>query len=498
MIMATDKDINNLAAHADSERKVIHLMLRYRDAIDEMLDSGISSEFFDVAHQPLVDAIYYEYSTSNQKRLLTRETYRHCLTEQNAGGDTLLSLSVYDKCLVGVSAQKDDLGSLKKIIMEGHVSRKCAFLLKDFNHDFQKHGAIKAARRLSDDLQQCLSITETRRAVFTTLSELKEDFISQLKEKRDNPGIVVRCNIPEIDDSVNVGFAAQHLTLFVAAPGSHKSNIMLNIALNICEAGHNVLFIPLEMNRFDLTNRILANKTNIDFHFFARPEMMSDEQVKHVENATSWLMSKFCILDADERSSVSYLQKEIEKLALAFKPKVVIIDYVANLKPEVRYSQRNDIEIGEVLKSLRFVGKKHGFHIMSAAQMGRAAIKAMKEGKDDAIDSTSISGSQQYAADSDTVFALTTIAGEPDKLKVHVIKARHGPSQVTYELRLEPQYCRITSTKCSMLTDPDGITDLENDLNQSPAAIEAALSGSIVADVDFASVNLDDDMSVLG
>lgn len=485
-------DIHNFKSHADTERKIIHLMLKSREVIDEMLDSGLGSDFFDVVHQPLVDAIYYEYRVSERRRLLIRETYRQYLTQQNVGSELLLNLSVYDQCLVGTNSKQEELSVLKARLQEGYIARQCSFFLKDFNKDFGKHGALYAARNLSDKLQQGLSITETRRTVYASLPEIKDDYLAMIDQQRGHPDLVIRCQIPEIDDSVNVGFKPQHLTLIVAPESSHKSNLMLNIGLNVADANHNVLFVPLEMNRFDLTNRIVANRCGIDFHCLARPELLSDEQRKLMGDTKMWKSDRFCILDADERTSVSDLKREIEKRAVDFKPSVVIIDYIANLKADVRFGSRNDLEIGEILKSLRFLGKKYGFHIITAAQMNRAAITLLREGKEDAVDSTSIHGSLQYAADSDTIFALYCVNGEPTRLKCYVIKARHGVKGEMKELRVDPAHCRITSTKDSLLTDPGGLTDLDNDLNIPTADIAAS------AAVEFSSVSLDDDVSGLG
>lgn len=440
----------SLKHHVDIERKIIHLMLKSQSVIDEMIESGLTSDFFDANHRPVVDAIFDEYASSDNRRLLSRDSYRQRLVDSQARGDTILSLSVWDQCFVGAYADINDLGVLKKNLVEAYIARKSHFYIQEFADKCKKGGFLSSTKDLVDKLQTALAIIETKRSVYVSGAEMKDSYIEYLNEQRNNTHAIVRCGIPEIDDPVNVGFKPQHLTLFVADVGGFKTTVMLNIALNLTDRGHGVLFIPLEMNRFDVMNKVVANRLGI----ITKPEHLSDEDIKKIDESEIWVKGQklFHYLDADERTSVAVLKKEIENKAAAFKPKVVIIDYVDNLQIDGRgYGQRH-IDIGEILKSLRFLGKKYGFHVISAAQMGRSAIKSLRDKKGDVPDSTSIHGSHQYSADSDTIFALMPDKEEEDKIKIYTIKARHGRSGQTKELRVDAERSLITSTNDIMST----------------------------------------------
>lgn len=458
---------NILKQQIDIERKLIHLMLKDRQAIDEILDEGYGTDFFIKRHRFLVESIYQEYIDSGQLRLLNREAFRQKLLDNNVN-NIIDSMQVYDKCYLQVFAETDDLGHLKKSFVEGFIGQQTIELLKKYNENTKKNGYLGAARTLVDHLQQLVSVTEIRQTVFAPMYDIKDEYLQQLDYRKKNADAVIRCGIPEIDDGIGVGFGPQQLTLFVADVGGHKTNMMLNIAINLYNRGYNVLFIPLEMDRLMLTNRIMANITGIDFHKFFHPNLITDIEQKKIKEASIWLKKdhKFCILDADERTSVSRLKFEIENRAKYFKPAVVIIDYIANLQPDIRYGSRNDLEIGDILKSLRFLGKKYRFHIISAAQMNRAAIKALREGKEGVIDSTAVHGSHQYSADSDTVFALMPNLNETDRIKLLTIKARYGPKGASKELQVDAQHCRITSTENTMENAPTGIEDLEEAINE--------------------------------
>jgi replicative DNA helicase len=445
--------------HVEVERKLIHLMLKSRNVVDEMLETGVAPEYFDPIHQPLVQSIYAEFMQGGARRLLTRDSYRQHLIDSGARGDVVLSLTLYDKCLVGAYARPDDLGFLRKELAECYVARRSHFIFQEYADECKKAGYMKAAQSLQDKFNRVLGGMETRRTVFASVADCKEEYLQHFQQLRQNPASVVRCNYPEIDEAMAIGFEPQGLTLFVADVGGHKTNLMLNVSLSLVEQGHGVLFIPLEMNCERLINRMLANKEDIDGKLLANPHQMTDDQARAIVESKLWDQKLFYILDADERTKVSSLRMEIERRCMVFRPKVVVVDYADNLESDYHYGQRH-IEIGDILKSLRFLGKKYGFHIVTAAQMGRAAIKALREGKEEAVDSTAIHGSHQYSADSDTIFFSMKVPHEPDKIKVLVLKARHGPSGHTFELRVDPAKYRIYSTHAThILIKP---TDIDN------------------------------------
>jgi len=490
-------DDNKVSDHQiDIERQIIHLMLKDRRAVDEIIDEGYGIDFFIQPHRFLVESIYHEYMDSGQTRLLNRESYKQKLLDNNKG-DLVECMQIYDKCYLQAFAEMDDLGHLKKSFVEGFIGQRTIELLKKYNKETKKIGYLSAARSLVDHLQQLVSVTEIRQTVFAPIYDIKDEYLQRLKERKENKDAIVRCGIPEIDDAIEVGFGPQQMTLFVADVGGHKTNTMLNIAICLYLRGYNVLFIPLEMDRLMLMDRIIANIAEVNFHKLAHPELITEEEQKRITESTIWLKKdhQFCILDADERTSVSRLQIEIENRAKYFKPAVVIIDYIANLQPDVRFGSRNDLEIGEILKNLRFLGKKYGFHIISAAQMGRAAIKALREGKEGAVDSTAVHGSHQYSADSDTVFALMQNPNETDRLKLLTIKARYGPKGVSKELQVDAQYCRITSTENTMETAPTGILDLQEAINQPTSEIADSVAekkNKLEFSTDFDDLDLGD------
>ena len=448
--MSVSPPKNLSKAYLEIERKVINLMLKYCEVIGEMASENITPDFFDDRHQPLVQAIFYVHGISDGKRLLTDDHYRNLLIEQGAKGDITVGTQVFHECMYGVhhSNSKDDFDLLKKQLVDSYVHRRGIECMDKFNKNVGKMGYVEATRQYIEDLSSVVNFTEARKSMFMIVDDLKDKYIASLQDKKDDIKPRIECGIPEIDDAMGVGFKAGHTSLYVAATGCHKTNMMLNIALNIFKKGHNVLFLPLEMDWEDFVTRIVSNVTEVTYQSLLNPKQMTEEDFQKVKDAKAWISksNKFAILDVDEQISIPVLRRELERRANYFKPKVVVVDYLGLLKTASNYGQRHDLALGDLTKSLKFLGKKYGFHVITAAQLGRADIRRLREeGSEAQLDSTSVKGSQEVSSDVEFIFALTMPPDENDRLKFHVIKARYGASGYTKDLRVEPHLCRIFS-----------------------------------------------------
>ncbi len=291
----------SLDHHIEVERKIINVMLQHKDALEELLNDGIAQDFFDPVHHNIVSAIYDEYITSDYKRILERDVYHQKLLNQGVKGDMGLHMSVWDKCSMFHCSSPNELGVLKIQLVNNYVARKSHLYLEDFGKEAKDKGYITATNNLIDRLQAALTLSERQQMTFVSLDEARDEHLNLLRRLRDNPEISIRCGIPEIDNPMNVGFKKQHMTLFVANIGHHKTNVMLNVALNIFDSGHSVLFVPLEMPKEDLINRIIANRAGVDFTKLAKPELLSDDDLDKINKSKMWNCNKhkFCILDDD-------------------------------------------------------------------------------------------------------------------------------------------------------------------------------------------------------
>ena len=219
---------------------------------------------------------------------------------------------------------------------------------------------------------------------------------------------------------------------------THNTTIMLNIAANIWERGYNVLFVPLEMTREMMYQKFLSRESRIDFEKLVDPYKMVDEEWKNVKEKSDYIANKadnhFYIMEKPE-VSVSNLSRLIEKHADTFKPHVVVVDYIGLLTNDSKANKdRYDLQIGEMLKSLRRMGKPnslydHGFHIVSGVHIARDALKRVRRTDADKVGffSEDLSQSSQYSNDATNIYAQFKDPSQPNsRLNLYCIKSRFG------------------------------------------------------------------------
>ena len=463
-------------------------MLGNSDLVSDYMESFLSSDYFDEIHKPILGAIEFSFGSNV---LLTKDSFLDYL--RNAGknkldiqNQELLYLRIY---MMLSKLSKDDFPNLKqKIITSFLVSNTTAYI-DEFVSAIKKSNPIDAVQKLASKMLDLTIESEEQKSVIYEdmkdyLPVYVDDLLNRSNSKEDTR---ILTHIREIDEVITVGLQPGNLILFSSDVAGYKTTMMLNIALNVWKYSNvNVLFVPLEMPRKLLTNKIASRETGIDSQKLAIPKCLSEEEkIKLQEFQDNWEKSgsggKFYILEASDRVPVSLIKKEIKRHIEAFSPRLVIVDYIANLIPEKKYNNmRNDLQIGEMLKDLRTMGRenaitKDGFTIISGAQIGREGLKRTRRL---GINKTSfysedLRGSHEYPADADAVFAQLPDEQNSNVLNIICIKSRYGPpvfldgSRRT-QLNVIPEISLIQSKDKWNTSDQSDIHDLTSSMPSVP------------------------------
>tara|TARA_Y100000034_G_C6846407_1_gene383457 strand:+ start:53 stop:1333 length:1281 start_codon:yes stop_codon:yes gene_type:complete len=331
----------------------------------------------------------------------------------------------------------DDYPMLSAKILDSYLFRKAVEHMRRFNSDREKKGNKAAILDLSDALDSLSDISISGDQIdFENIMEYAPAFLKNVEDIRSGKieqDEAITCGISEIDRAMVVGFAPGTLTLFCGDVASGKSTMMLNVGLNIWKVRNkNVLFVPLEMPKELMFQKLLSRETEISFSRLQNPKIINDEEQKKMKAETeSWdnVPGKFFIMKPGDRTKVSVIRREVEKHINMFDPDIVVVDYIANLLPDHPRRDRADIEIGDMLKDLRAMGDKLDFAVISGAQLGREALRRLRRQSGDQIVAYSedLRGSHDYSADADFIFALIPDPQQPSSL-LHLvtIKTRYG------------------------------------------------------------------------
>lgn len=188
----------------------------------------------------------------------------------------------------------------------------------------------------------------------------------------------ISTGIKELDDAIGGGVSRQELLLFAANSGGGKSMTMLNIAKNLLSQGMNGVYISLEMAEGIVSKRLDSMVTKIS----------QDLLMKEMSKAASIIskqadkMGKFIIKRMPEnRTNVNTIRSYLQQLeqSSGFRPDFIVIDYIDIMGTTMSISYDNlFVKDKYVTEEVRSLGFDFDAVIISASQLGRAAIDAEK------------------------------------------------------------------------------------------------------------------------
>jgi len=443
------------------EGKFLNLIINSGKIMNRAIEAGIDDSYFQSESSKIIFKSCFWAFDSHKK--ITEFNFEYFC--KNICGLSAIALANYSPDFQAIchhDVPVDDYESIEK-------SLKHQYLVREFKKNLESLKGANAAtfeeklENFSSSITKLLSNSEQGNFEFFDTAEVFDSFMGDLKEQAENPEQKVQCGITEVDDCMVVGFKPGTLTLTVADVGGGKSTMMLNISFGLFKKGHNILFLPLEMSFEEIFKKFLCRETLIDFNRFANPAMLTDQDwecLKSHGEVIKKFQQKFLWADVKSRPTVAEIKRAIERKLKYFQPAVIVIDYIANIKPDA--GSDNWLAIGDILKELRAMGKEHNFAILSAAQLTRDGIKKLKSDKDmtKTPGSEDLRGSHEYSADSDNIFAQMPSLDEPNrKMLLYCIKARYGKKTFgdkTYAiLDYYPEFSKIESSSVNNFASND-------------------------------------------
>ena len=431
--MADNESIKN-------QHMLLSLLVHNKSLIEDFNESPLRADCFDPELRILVHAINNAYDHGVK---LTRKTYLDfCGSYLKTKQEVATQEMVFNRVSMQ-NADVNDYPLLKKKIHESHLTGLSSRFLREFSNDKDEKGIVFAIKHLGGKMADLGDGSSEKKVVYENILEFRDDYWADLTAIRDGTkeeDEFIGWGLPELDKTTTVGAAPGTLTLFCGDVGGFKSTMMLNVAMNVWQKSKkDVLYIPLEMPRHFILNKMLSRQSQIDFDRVASPKSLTEEEYEKLRKILfeDWNEEpgKFFVMDSyEQRARVSMLRREISRNIDIVQPSLVVVDYIANLEADSNRQGRNDLEIGDMLKDLRHMGRPgvvhaKGFAIVSGAQIGRDALKRVRKGGGDKTQffSEDLRGSHEYSADADNIYVLFRDPQQPDeRLQIHAVKCRYG------------------------------------------------------------------------
>lgn len=224
----------------------------------------------------------------------------------------------------------------------------------------------------------------------------------------------------DIDAKLYGGFNRGELNIFAAASGGGKSLFLQNLALNWSLAGHNVLYVSLELSeelcsmRFDSmltgmnTKQVFKNVDDVDLKVRMLGKKAGHLQVVQLPNGIT------C------NDLTSYMREYEVKTGV--KVDCMLLDYLDLMMPAQRKVPPSDLFIKDkfVSEELRNFAIEHDLLFATASQLNRAAVEEVE------FDHSHISGGLSKIQTADNVIGIFTSQAmrERGRYQVQFMKTR--------------------------------------------------------------------------
>lgn len=181
------------------------------------------------------------------------------------------------------------------------------------------------------------------------MADYVQDFVNQLSGK----SAPVPTGYPEVDLLLDGGLHPG-LVVVGAISSLGKTTFMLNVADNLAGAGHDVIFVSLEMSRFELMAKSISRITFLDCKNYHRPMSVaksnlgisdfdryarySKEELQVIEKSikayTEGPAKNLCVVEGVGNIGVAAIREIVRKyIAANNRRPILIIDYIQILAP---------------------------------------------------------------------------------------------------------------------------------------------------------------------
>jgi replicative DNA helicase len=232
-------------------------------------------------------------------------------------------------------------------------------------------------------------------------------------------------------DRLTSGFQKSDLIILAARPSMGKTALSLNIARNAAIEGNiPTAIFSLEMSKEQLSMRMLCSEARVDLYRLRGGFMSQDDWIRITDAASRFFNAPIYIDDSADISALS-IRAKARRLKMDKGLGLIIIDYLQLMRGHVA-TERRDLEISEISRSLKALAKELSIPVVALSQLNRK----LEERSDKRPQLSDLRESGALEQDADVVAFIyrddmyNKDENNPNRGKAEIIlsKQRNGPT----------------------------------------------------------------------
>lgn len=432
----------------EAERGVLGGMLRDNALIPEVVQLVRAADFYVFAHQKIFEAMSALAVDRGQPAdPVTLANYlKEMQLVEDVGGYAYLVELWEAAPSAGNAKYYADIIRQKSLVR--HLIHTCNELSADaFDQSMSAQELLDAAERRILEIADMGVTGDTR-----SLQEAIQEACSRI-DARKKRGDNMYSGIPSgyVDlDQLTAGFQDSELVIIAARPSVGKTAFALNVLRNIVvEEGQPALFVSLEQSRIEIAERLLCNQARINSHRLRKGHLNNDENDK-LHMAIGTLDGAKLFIDDSPGQNMLRIAANARRLKLRHDIKIVVIDYLQLIDPDVRNRESRQEQVAGISRRLKFLARELKIPVIALAQVNRG----LEDRQDHKPRLSDLRESGAIEQDADTVMFLhrpdyheNENAAPQSVVEVEILvkKQRNGPTG-DIKVFFEKEYMKFVSS----------------------------------------------------
>lgn len=300
----------------------------------------------------------------------------------------------------------------------------------------------KISNKVSEISESAIVSTGSTLSVKDIMSEHFKKIKENIKNDSDDVSVDIPTGFSLWDETIGL-FSETDMVVVPGRPSMGKTAMSVQMAINLAKKGMEVLYFSVEMDKTDITMRMLSNLSKISLKKIKALDLTKEEFIK-VEKAIIRL-EKLPIQINNSIKTVSELKFEHKKwynntIKGTNKRGIFIVDYLQKLEGDGKGKNRTE-EISYISKTLKDIAKDFKTPAVVLAQLNRDLEK--RPNKRPIMSDLRESGAIEQDADyilalyRDVVYNKST--GKENEIEIICLKNRNGPIGTIY-MRCDVKY----------------------------------------------------------
>ncbi|MCG8633789.1 MAG: replicative DNA helicase [Desulfobacterales bacterium] len=351
----------------DAEESLLSAIFINNDILLDVLEVLTSDDFYKGAHKKIFRVIIELVAKEEPVDLVTVANALNEKDELESIGGAAYLASISDAAPVAVNAVH-----YAKIIQGKAALRQLIDASsKTIERCLEDKGDFK---EILDEAEAAVFQIAERKTggAFKSLSELINLNIDQLEEQQGKDGGLsgLDTGYPRLNQ-ITSGLQGSDLIIIAARPSMGKTAFALNLARNVAVLERKpVAVYSLEMSCDQLSMRLLTSEARIDSNRL-RTGFISPEDWQNATDAAGILNEMPIFIDDTASISVMDVRAKARKLYQKHgELGLVVIDYLQLMKAPIK-SDRRDLEIAEISRSLKALAKELNVPVIALSQLNR-------------------------------------------------------------------------------------------------------------------------------